>query len=323
MRRFKPHPVWHSLCVHAICVVVENYYYPLKKCSFVYLQTGLFPHFQASMPHPVCKYAHQSSGVCTMLGAILLMAVFSPLAAVDTTLVSNGTAAQPLQQFNDSVLTSNLGSTVASMLLDNPINASTATSGLGQEWSASTGYVKADGGIAFVPSFVAYRAGFYGGFKLHPGYRIGVSAGDTFWSGYGVGLSAEFDTGIIYNAMNSMTAWGNGITPVHFPLFGNLWQVPLLVNLVGSFDLGDWQPYIGLGGGATFIRYTATQVADNVFIDTAEMDPAVQVLAGIRYKLGDNSEIGLTYKYLRVMTKAHFMQSIDSHSIGLQYTYRF
>lgn len=121
-------------------------------------------------------------------------------------------------------------------------------------------------------------------FELGGGYHI------TDW------LAAEFETGVIYNSVDSVDAAGLSSGGEL-----DLSQVPMLVNVVFSLpNETGFVPYVGGGvGGAFSVLYAdyfalGPNTADGSFSDVVF---AWQGFAGLRYDFNENMSLGATYKY--------------------------
>jgi opacity protein-like surface antigen len=76
-----------------------------------------------------------------------------------------------------------------------------------------------------------------------------------------------------------------------------------------------WIPYIGAGGGVVYSNATVESIGGLPFdAEGDEWDPAAQVTAGLKYRLNDNSSVGLAYKALFVFPGDGF-EEVLNHSI--------
>jgi len=84
------------------------------------------------------------------------------------------------------------------------------------------------------------------------------------------------------------------------PYRGDYYQVPLLGELVLKFHPDSFVvPYVGVGGGGD---YSVGRIHPRGFfggnMETDEIDPVVQGVAGVNFRLNPVTEVGLGYKYL-------------------------
>jgi opacity protein-like surface antigen len=152
-----------------------------------------------------------------------------------------------------------------------------------------------DLGGSVMQDFNSSRFGFPGHFSARPGVRFSVAPGYDFLSTGKLTLGADFETGMSYNDLNSIRDAG-----VRTPLRGHYYQVPLLGDLVLKFHPNSFVvPYIGVGGGGD---WSSARIHPASFIGASsssdEIDPAVEGIAGVRFRLNSMSELGFGYKYL-------------------------
>jgi opacity protein-like surface antigen len=175
-------------------------------------------------------------------------------------------------------------------------------------------------GLSLMPDFDSSRYGVPGHFSPDAGVRFTVAPGFNFIRSDPFDFGAEFETGVIYNHLRSVTLAGN---PMNY--HGDFYQVPLLVNLVfKAHPTRDLTPYVGVGGGGDV---SSTHLRDFDNGDDfhhhdrykTDADPAVQAMIGVRYRVWRYMEVGAEYKYL-----ADFSSStIETHSILATFTMEF
>lgn len=117
-------------------------------------------------------------------------------------------------------------------------------------------------------------------------------------AGYNINKSwaAEFDTGVIWNSMDSV-----GGVSLNQPYPQNVsfdtYTIPLLVNIVYKVPLkGDLVPYaaLGAGGSVSILSYSraATSFINSDFVF------AYQAEVGLKYQLAKNASLGIAYQFL-------------------------
>jgi opacity protein-like surface antigen len=179
-------------------------------------------------------------------------------------------------------------------------------------------YFDADVGPSFMPDFQSSRFGFPGSFSARPGVRLGVEPGFNFMATDRLSLGAEFETGFIYNYLYSVKSGGS-----YTGLRGDYYQVPILGNLVLKYHPNSLiVPYVGVGAGGDFSSadihtpgFFGSRSTDN------QISPAVQGMAGVRFRLNALSDVGVGYKFL-----ADFPNSgryIGTHAVEACFTVRF
>jgi len=178
-------------------------------------------------------------------------------------------------------------------------------------------YFDGDLGPSFMPNFQSSRFGFPGSFSARPGMRLGLEPGFNFLSTDTLTLGGEFETGVIYNHLDSVQAPGSS------PLRGDYYQVPILGNLVLKLHPSSFVvPYIGIGGGGDFSEARIHSPGFFGFEDRSDqIDPAVQAKAGVRFRINAMSDVGFGYSFL-----ADFPGRggyIGTHTASASFTIRF
>jgi opacity protein-like surface antigen len=179
-------------------------------------------------------------------------------------------------------------------------------------------YVGGGLGASFMPGFQSSRLGFPGSFSMRPGIRFSAEPGYNFMATDRLALGGEFETGVIYNEISSVSGSGSP-----GPLRGRYYQVPLLGNLVLTVHPNSFVvPYVGVGGGGD---YSSARIRSLGFFgygtSDQEVDPAVQAMAGVRFRLNANTDLGLGYKFLVALPGEG--GSIQTHSVMASFTVRF
>jgi opacity protein-like surface antigen len=191
-------------------------------------------------------------------------------------------------------------------------------------------YLNGDVGVSFLQDLTIRNLGTKVSF--HTGSRADLSLG------YNIAkqLAVEFETGVIWNSLNADNS--QVITPLADRI--NLYQVPLLANLVYKVPLaGGITPYIGAGvGGVVSTLDLETQTGPGFghgyWRHPSDTDCAFayQGLAGVKFPLGWNMDIGLGYKFLGTLDHSWFEGDPNlftqtggtySHSVLATFTWRF
>jgi opacity protein-like surface antigen len=189
-------------------------------------------------------------------------------------------------------------------------------------------YVPGDVGFTFsaglgpslMPDFDSSRYGVPGHFSPDTGVRFSVAPGFDFVKSDPFDIGAEFETGVIYNHLRGVTLAGDPNT-----YHGDFYQVPLLVNLVfKAHPMRNLTAYVGGGGGGDVSEsHLRDYFYDNYYYYRnhykTDADPAVQAMAGVRYRVWRFVEVGLEYKFL-----ADFSSStIETHAVMGTFTMKF
>jgi opacity protein-like surface antigen len=156
--------------------------------------------------------------------------------------------------------------------------------------------------------------------KLRTGFRGDLAAGYAFNKMF----SVELDAGVVYNPLDKLQYSGTYLgVPYSYDESPsvNLWQVPLLANVIFTIPLDSkFKRFIGAGAGGIWTVLDGEDTSNNDFTF------AFQGLAGINYAISDNVDIGVVYKFLG--TLEHNLgdlrtDPVYTHSIMAVLTCRF
>ena len=175
---------------------------------------------------------------------------------------------------------------------------------------------------------VAFNPGFR--FDFAPGYRLNE------WIGF------EFETGCIYNTVDSYTISGNGTftgTGGNTTLNGTttadaqgyLLQVPLLVNVEFSYPLeGGWRPFIGAGGGGMFQKMTIGTLTGDIQVqgdfNQSNFMGAWEAFLGFGYQVAPGFDVSLAYRLNGVLAPdfaGYTMQNFFTQAAEFGMKWRF
>jgi OOP family OmpA-OmpF porin len=195
-----------------------------------------------------------------------------------------------------------------------------AATGLAQNYPGEV-YFNGSLGGALQQDMRVKNAGGKVGFD--PGVRFDFSGGINF-SPY---ISAELETGIIGNRLDTF----NGISLSSMGQHGYLTQVPLLANLIFRAPLRyGITPYIGGGVGGVASTLYLRQPGDRD--SDTDINFAYQGMAGVKFALNRNMEVGVGYKFLGTPPHTWFRDDPNlytrsgqmfSHSILATFTFNF
>ncbi len=190
-------------------------------------------------------------------------------------------------------------------------------------------YFNGDTGPSFMPDFQSSRFGFPASFSARPGVRFDGEPGFNFLAAGPLTLGAEFETGVIYNRLHSVTEAGSQISNR-----GDFYQVPLLGSLVLRIHTDSLVvPYVGIGGGgdASFARIRSPgYYYDNGYgspgpfgydSHSDEVDPAAQAMGGVRFQIAPNVDVGVGYKFLATFPNEG--KYFATHAASFTFTFRF
>ena len=122
-----------------------------------------------------------------------------------------------------------------------------------------------------------------------PGVRFDYSGGFNFSRNF----SGELETGVIANRLDTF----NGVSLSSMGQKGYLTQIPLLANLIFRAPLQyGITPYIGVGAGGVASTLYLRQPGDRG--SDTDINFAYQAMAGVKWALTPNLELGVGYKFL-------------------------
>ncbi|NBS49681.1 MAG: hypothetical protein EBS97_03600 [Verrucomicrobia bacterium] len=180
---------------------------------------------------------------------------------------------------------------------------------------------------------ISYESiGFNPGFRFDfaPGYRLNQ------W------INFEFETGCIYNTVESYTITGNGtFTGVGgnpnlngtMKLYaqGYLLQVPLMVNVEFSYPIGDgWRPFIGAGGGGMFQKLTVSTISGTINyqgdFNQSNFMGAWEAFLGCGYQVAPGFDVSIAYRVDGVLSPdfgGYTMQNFFTQAAEFEMNWRF
>ena len=170
-----------------------------------------------------------------------------------------------------------------------------------------------------------------GDLEMNTGVRLDVPVGYTLSDFF----AFEFSPGIIYNSFS--TANGLGLS---VGVDGYLLQVPLLVNMIWSFNTeairfgkSKLRPYFGGGIGATFSYANIDNIiftGQHLSLDSNTWSLGYQAMIGLDYDFGEDTSFGIRYQFTGTSNQ-NFSNGDNSVSTGgllsqnisLRYIHRF
>jgi opacity protein-like surface antigen len=159
-------------------------------------------------------------------------------------------------------------------------------------------------------------------FEFDPGYRVDLAVG------YPVHpvMSVELQTGVVQNSVSAARSGGSRVRFKDFGVQFDLYQVPILANVVYRPELrSPLQPFVGAGAGG--IVHVGRVKGFGVTDTETDLTFGYQASAGVTYAINHEADLGLVYRFLggtdvdlggTVKTRSPL-----THSIGLVLTVRF
>jgi opacity protein-like surface antigen len=195
-------------------------------------------------------------------------------------------------------------------------------------------YAGVDSGLNMMPGIRGNGFGGGGGgetttpgdpkIRLSAGARVGVEVGYGFNLTDKLTLGVEAESGAAWNGLSSVTAGSPGSEQ---QLGGNFYQIPVLGNLVASYHIGKWIPYVGVGGGLDYCSVNIYSPANSPFVGAgSDWGPAIQAKAGVRYQLTEKIDVGVGFKYLDAFSEklgGFRASSIQSYDVGIDLAFHF
>jgi opacity protein-like surface antigen len=179
-------------------------------------------------------------------------------------------------------------------------------------------YLNGEAGPSFMPNFQSSRFGFQGNFQMDTGTRVSAEPGYNFLATERLTLGGEAEISGIYNRFSHVQESG-----VQLSRRGDFYQMPLLANMVLKFHTDSFViPYIGIGGGGDFTWARIDSPGFSGHDDHHdEIDPAVQAMGGVRFRLNPNMDLGLGYKFLADFPNEG--KYIATHSVMVSFSVKF
>jgi len=180
---------------------------------------------------------------------------------------------------------------------------------------------------------ISYESiGFNPGFRFDfaPGYRLNQ------W------INFEFETGCIYNTVESYTISGNGTFTgvggnpnlngtMKLDAEGYLLQVPLMVNVEFSYPIGDgWRPFVGAGGGGMFQKLTVSTISGTINyqgdFNQSNFMGAWEAFLGCGYQVAPGFDVSIAYRVDGVLSPdfgGYTMQNFYTQAVEFEMNWRF
>ncbi len=157
-----------------------------------------------------------------------------------------------------------------------------------------------------------------GNVQIKPGIRGDIHLG---WN-VSRSFSTELQTGILWNSIDNIA--GNTVS-------ADIYQVPVLANVLYHPFHGAFQPFVGVGCGAAMTTFDSANIPlMPVSYTASDWTFAYQAQLGFSYKVTSSFSVGLTYEFLG--TSAHDWSSNGeplktsgtlSHSIVAAFVWEF
>jgi len=158
-------------------------------------------------------------------------------------------------------------------------------------------YVDADMGAAFQQDAAIKNSPFgnSGEVQFDPGLRANIRLGYNLSRSF----AAEFETGVVWNSINNFSTPNGDNKANTLGYSADLYEIPLLANVIYRPLHGAFQPYIGAGCGGVAGMFTSQHIPlfASGFSDT-DWTFAYQAEAGLRYVVSKSVQLGIAYQFL-------------------------
>ncbi len=158
---------------------------------------------------------------------------------------------------------------------------------------------------------------------MDPGFRTTFSVGANFAPFF----AAEVEAGALGNSFDTSASQPLSAIATHADIF----QFPILANLIFKAPLkGGVTPYIGAGAGG--VASTLYLHAPGFWARDTDFTFAYQAMAGVKFALNRNMEVGVGYKFLGTGDHSWFSDDPNlfvrsghayTHSILATFTWTF
>lgn len=162
-------------------------------------------------------------------------------------------------------------------------------------------------------------------------FNPGVAADFCFGYFLNDAWALEFETGVFWNSIDKV----GGVSLDSLGVNIDLYQIPFKLNLVYHVPTqGSWTPYLGVGAGgmASVLcgEASGSSPIGSGETTTTDFTFTYQAFAGVKYKISENAQIDLGYRFLGTLDHdweedgANFRtEGIYTHAFVASFTWRF
>lgn len=182
-------------------------------------------------------------------------------------------------------------------------------------------YVNGEAGVSIPQNFGLRTQGVEETAKMNPGVRGGIAGGYNFSDC----LAGELETAVIWNSVDSL----NGQSVSGAGISVDIYQIPVLANLIYKTPVkSGFSGYLGAGAGGVATLFDVSGFGQDE--NDSDFTFAYQGLAGVKYQIAPNMDVGLGYKFLGTLDHHWTLENqgfsstaIYTHSIMATFTFRF
>jgi opacity protein-like surface antigen len=148
-------------------------------------------------------------------------------------------------------------------------------------------YLQGEAGAVFMQD-LQVNVGSREKLSFNPGVRGDLVLGYKFNQSW----STELDCGVLWNSFNK---YGNYSFPSNEQ--AELYQIPILVNYLYRLPIkGSFEGFLGGGVGAVVSKFHLND--QGLDFKNSDLTFGGQVMAGVKYHLSSQADLGLAYKFL-------------------------
>lgn len=181
-------------------------------------------------------------------------------------------------------------------------------------------YIDADVGTSLPQNFNIRVVGFEEPARFNPGIRGDLSVGYNFSQHF----AAELQAAAIWNSVGDL----NGQPVANIGSTDDIYQFPVLANLIYKTPVKKgFSGYLGVGAGGVATIFDATGY--HARESDSDFTFAYQGMAGVKYQVAPNVDVGIGYKFLGSLDHHWTIQGRDisstslyTHSITATFTFR-
>lgn len=182
-------------------------------------------------------------------------------------------------------------------------------------------YLDADGGAAIQQDVNVKNGG--GKTVFDTGFRTGLALGYNFCDS----LAAQLETGVIGNSINSIS--GTSLSAVGAS--AETYEIPMLADVIYKIPTrSGFTPYFGVGAGGAATMLRSSNVPLGFPASDTDFTFACQGLAGLKYAIGKNMEVGVAYKFIATTDHSWSQGGVTfrtdgtmTHSMVATFTWKF
>lgn len=170
---------------------------------------------------------------------------------------------------------------------------------------ASNMYLTADAGAIFQQNTTLRQSGSP---DMTATFNTGVRGDMVMGVHLNDSLAVELELGFMWNSMDKVG--GVSLSSINQSL--DMYSVPVLANLVYRIPTKNaLTPYLGVGAGGN-VGIMDFKNSSSTYTD-ADVAPAFQAEAGLKYALSKDASVGIAYKFYATLNQRYYLRGINDH----------